>query len=56
MTFNNLVIHFQAQIVLLAILVIAQIDFVIGSIVGPTDDSEKAKGFAGYSSKFHKCH
>lgn len=36
---------------LLAILVIAQLDFVIGSVIGPTDDTEKAKGFAGYSSK-----
>jgi len=34
---------------LLAILVIAQVDFVIGSIMGPVDDEEKAKGFVGYS-------
>ena len=30
---------------------VAQVDFVIGSILGPTDDSEKAKGFVGYSGK-----
>lgn len=41
----------KAQIVLLAILVVAQVDFVIGSIMGPSDDSEKAKGFVGYSCK-----
>lgn len=41
----------KAQIVLLAILIIAQIAFVIGSIMGPMDDEEKAKGFVGYSSE-----
>jgi solute carrier family 12 (sodium/potassium/chloride transporter), member 2 len=39
----------QAQIVLLGILVVAQIDFVIGSIIGPMDDTEIAKGFVGYN-------
>jgi solute carrier family 12 sodium/potassium/chloride transporter 2 len=43
---------FKAQIVLLAILIVAQVAFVIGSIMGPMDDSEKAKGFVGYSGKF----
>lgn len=51
-SFFSSIIPVKAQIVLLAILVIAQVDFVIGSIIGPTDDSEKAKGFMGYSGKF----
>nr|CAH0110941.1 unnamed protein product [Daphnia galeata] len=41
----------KAQIVLLAILIVAQVAFVIGSIMGPMDDSEKAKGFVGYSGE-----
>jgi hypothetical protein len=36
----------------LGILIVAQVAFVIGSIMGPMDDSEKAKGFVGYSGKF----
>jgi len=41
----------KAQIVLLFILIIAQFAFVIGSFLGPTDDSEIAKGFVGYSAE-----
>ncbi|XP_046634321.1 bumetanide-sensitive sodium-(potassium)-chloride cotransporter-like [Daphnia pulicaria] len=41
----------KAQIVLLGILIVAQVAFVIGSIMGPMDDSEKAKGFVGYSGE-----
>jgi len=40
----------QAQIVLLFILIIAQFAFVIGSFMGPSDETEIAKGFVGYSS------
>jgi hypothetical protein len=28
------------------------VDFIIGTIIGPTDDEEKAKGFVGYNCKF----
>ncbi len=41
---------FQAQMVLLVILLIAIIDFLIGTFISPTSD-EKAKGFSGYSGK-----
>jgi hypothetical protein len=27
-------------------------DFIIGTIIGPKTDLEKAKGFLGYNSKF----
>lgn len=42
---------FQAQIGLLIILLIAIVDFVIGSIIGPKSDEELAQGFLGYNSK-----
>lgn len=41
----------QAQIVLLVILLLAIADFIIGTIIGPKSDLEKAKGFLGYNSK-----
>ncbi|KAF5300126.1 hypothetical protein FQR65_LT09216 [Abscondita terminalis] len=44
----------KAQLVLLAILLIAILDFVIGSIIGPKDDVSKAKGFVGYDTKLFK--
>ena len=46
----------QAQIFLLFILIIAQVTFVIGSILGPTDDDEKAKGFLGYDGTYVFIH
>ncbi|XP_031332730.1 bumetanide-sensitive sodium-(potassium)-chloride cotransporter [Photinus pyralis] len=44
----------KAQLVLLAILLIAILDFVIGSIIGPTNDEDRAKGFIGYDLKVFK--
>lgn len=40
----------KAQIGLLVILLIAIVDFMIGSIIGPKSDLELAKGFVGYNS------
>lgn len=42
---------FKAQIVLLIILLLAIADFIIGTIIGPKSDLEKAKGFLGFNSK-----
>ncbi|XP_046400819.1 solute carrier family 12 member 3-like isoform X1 [Ischnura elegans] len=39
----------RTQMVLLFVLIASQIDFVIGSIIGPVDDEEIAKGFVGYN-------
>ncbi|KAI5643912.1 amino acid permease domain-containing protein [Phthorimaea operculella] len=39
----------KAQIVLLIILLIAIVDFCIGSIIGPKNDGEIAQGFIGYN-------
>lgn len=41
----------KAQLGLLVILLIALVDFLIGSFVGPKDDKEYAKGFVGYDSE-----
>jgi hypothetical protein len=40
----------QAQLVLLAILLVAIADFVIGTFIGPQNDESKARGFIGYDS------
>ncbi|XP_055915319.1 bumetanide-sensitive sodium-(potassium)-chloride cotransporter isoform X3 [Eupeodes corollae] len=40
----------KAQIGLLIILLIAIGDFMIGALIGPKSDEEKAKGFIGYNS------
>ncbi|CAD7082120.1 unnamed protein product [Hermetia illucens] len=40
----------KAQIGLLVILLVAILDFLIGSIIGPKSDLEVAKGFLGYNS------
>ncbi|XP_055845958.1 bumetanide-sensitive sodium-(potassium)-chloride cotransporter isoform X3 [Episyrphus balteatus] len=40
----------KAQIGLLIILLIAIADFMIGTLIGPKSDEEKAKGFLGYNS------
>jgi hypothetical protein len=37
---------------LLVVLIASQIDFMIGSFLGPQDDEEIAKGFVGYNCKF----
>jgi len=37
---------------LLFVLITSQVDFVIGSILGPQNDEEIAKGFVGYNCKF----
>lgn len=37
--------------IMLVILVAAQVNFIVGSIIGPVDDEERAKGFIGYNSK-----
>lgn len=36
---------------LLVILLVAILDFFIGSFIGPTSDEAKAKGFLGFNSK-----
>lgn len=37
--------------VLLVVLVFSQVDFMIGSAIGPKGDEEVSKGFVGYSRK-----
>ncbi|XP_060811351.1 bumetanide-sensitive sodium-(potassium)-chloride cotransporter [Bombus pascuorum] len=44
----------KAQIGLLIILLLAIADFMIGTIVGPKDDQERAKGFIGYNADLFK--
>ncbi|KAH8380360.1 hypothetical protein KR009_010176 [Drosophila setifemur] len=44
----------KAQIGLLIILLVAIADFVIGSIIGPKNDHELAKGFLGYNATVFK--
>jgi solute carrier family 12 sodium/potassium/chloride transporter 2 len=34
---------------LLVVLIAAQVDFVVGTFIGPVDDKEKAEGFIGYN-------
>ncbi|OXU28442.1 hypothetical protein TSAR_008414 [Trichomalopsis sarcophagae] len=41
----------KAQMGLLVILLVAIADFVIGAIIGPKNDDEKAKGFIGFNPK-----
>lgn len=41
----------KAQQGLLVILLIAIVDFIVGTFVGPKSDLEQAKGFLGYNSK-----
>lgn len=48
-------VFFQAQVGLLVILVVAIIDFMLGTFIGPKSDEEKAKGFVGYDSKYKNC-
>lgn len=44
----------KAQNFLIAIIVAAIFNFVIGSIMGPQSEAEKAQGFVGFSSKYLK--
>ncbi|KAK9508116.1 hypothetical protein O3M35_007849 [Rhynocoris fuscipes] len=44
----------RTQMCLLMVLIASQIDFVIGSIVGPKTDLEEARGFVGYNLKVFK--
>ncbi|XP_017956901.1 bumetanide-sensitive sodium-(potassium)-chloride cotransporter isoform X2 [Drosophila navojoa] len=45
----------KAQIGLLIILLAAIADFIIGSLIGPKNEGERAKGFIGYNATlFHK--
>lgn len=37
---------------LLMVLIASQIDFVIGSLIGPKTALEEAKGFVGYNGKY----
>jgi len=43
-------VFLQTQLGLLAILLVAIADFVIGTFIGPQNDEAKAKGFIGYDS------
>lgn len=36
---------------LLLVLVASQVDFIVGSFIGPINNEEKAKGFIGYDGK-----
>ncbi|XP_011171411.1 bumetanide-sensitive sodium-(potassium)-chloride cotransporter [Solenopsis invicta] len=44
----------KAQIFLLIILLLAIVDFMIGSFVGPKSDKERAQGFIGYNAALIK--
>ncbi|XP_066994465.2 bumetanide-sensitive sodium-(potassium)-chloride cotransporter isoform X2 [Anabrus simplex] len=44
----------RTQMVLLVVLIASQLDFIIGSIVGPKSDLETARGFVGYNMKTFK--
>jgi hypothetical protein len=37
---------------LLFVLIASQVDFVVGSFLGPQNDEEIAKGFVGYNGMF----
>ena len=41
----------KAQLGLLVILLVAIVDFLIGTMIGPKNDTERAKGFIGFNSK-----
>lgn len=42
----------KAQNFLIAIIVAAIFNFIIGSIMGPQSEEQKAQGFVGFSSKY----
>jgi hypothetical protein len=43
---------FQAQLVLLVVLVVAIVDFFVGTFIPPTED-KLSKGFEGYSGEIN---
>jgi len=47
--FSLAIIFHQTQMFLLVVLFAAQVDFIVGSFIGPEDDDEKAKGFIEYN-------
>lgn len=42
---------FQAQNFLIVIIIAAMLDFVVGAIIGPVSDLERARGFKGLSGE-----
>jgi solute carrier family 12 sodium/potassium/chloride transporter 2 len=40
----------QTQLALLAILLVAIADYIIGTFIGPQNDEAKARGFVGFDS------
>ncbi|XP_015596444.1 bumetanide-sensitive sodium-(potassium)-chloride cotransporter isoform X2 [Cephus cinctus] len=44
----------KAQNFLIAVIVLAILDFVVGAVIGPTDISAESKGFVGFSSEVFK--
>lgn len=44
--------HFQAQIVLLIILLVAILDFLIGAFIGPLDSDEFTRGYVGFNGTY----
>lgn len=46
----------KAQNFLLAIIVAAIINFIVGSIIGPKTPEQKAKGFEGFNGMFAQIH
>ncbi|CAG7716943.1 unnamed protein product, partial [Allacma fusca] len=39
----------RAQMLFLVILIAAQVDYIVGTVLGPVDDLEKSQGFTGYN-------
>ena len=44
----------QAQLLLMAILVVSLANFIVGSFMGPADGDELSKGFLGYNCTCRK--
>lgn len=42
----------KAQNFLIAIILIAMFDFMVGAIIGPLSDEQRAQGFTGFNRKF----
>lgn len=42
----------KAQNLLIAVIMGAIVDFIVGTAVGPVEDVQKARGFTGFNSKF----
>lgn len=41
----------KAQNLLIAVIIGAIVDFIVGTIIGPVDDKQRASGFTGYKRK-----